>query len=180
MFRKTYLLIIFPFFLIFTYYNISVQYGWAGEFCDSPVVASNNSGWLFVRWFLGVACLSVICAWALVQGSIYVYGVWPVRKKHLAHIVVYICCFLCAILRIFYYVPDPFSWNDQVSICFTFAIDYITVFLVGAAFLTLLYLWSRVVSDSQKGKIAGKLRPVFNGLSIFSAASIVVRFSFAL
>lgn len=71
-------------------------------------------------------------------------------------------------------MPDPFSWNGETSICFTFAIDYITVFFIGAAFLMLLYLWSRVINDAQKGKIAGKLRPLFNALSIFAIGAIVV------
>ena len=100
------------------------NYAWQGPNCTIPLSSVGNPVVGFITIGLGAVGLSIIAVVSLVEICLFLYRNWPIKpiKKHIFPIVTYCLCFITSFVRIFYYWPDPWSWNGTRNICGIYSI----------------------------------------------------------
>jgi hypothetical protein len=141
--------------------------------------------WSVIQWGFGLFCLLVLAIWGSIQAVLFVLGMMPFSKvsvtPRLASLLVSISCVCACVVRIPYYVVDPFAWQGLASVCTLtrfylspfqgvidpcaiWTVDYLSTLLVGVAYLFLLFQWMEVVKRFRTEQSFRSMFSAFQGL----------------
>lgn len=112
----------------------------------------------------------------MLEGVVFALHNWPLGLNKLPIVAALALSAAACIVRMLYYIVDPFGWNSVFALCTINVLDYVSLACVGCAYLLLVVLWLHIaqITAMSKSSSLSKLITVVRIACVVAISCVLV------